>query len=224
MAIIRRGRPKNPLVALIQQIINLGFENFGKYYSTYRAFVADIDDPENLQRVKLIIPQVTGDQVHDYWAFPKGVFYGPGYGCQVIPNKGDVVWVEFEGGQPEIPVWVHGHPARKEMPKREELKDKNTYWFITPRGHKIILNDTKNTIQIEHQLGDVVEFNEKGVSISCTNNKRILVKNNQTSLKSILNNMLTMYMKTKTVTGTPLDPDSIKTATNVMVDINKLLQ
>ena len=42
-----------------------------KFYGVYRAVVADANDPENLGRVSLIVPQVLGQSVTN-WAWPIG--------------------------------------------------------------------------------------------------------------------------------------------------------
>lgn len=159
------GAPNNPAGEAFNALSELGFENMGLYYSSYRAVVADIEDPEHLQRLKLIIPVINELEPFEYWAFPKGVFYGNGYGTQNIPELGDMVWVEFEGGRPEIPLWEHGHPARGETPKDKDLLDYGAKWFITPKGHSVIFNDTKNTIQIKHSLGHSILLNDQGISI-----------------------------------------------------------
>ena len=163
----KRKTPKvdNSVVNFLKSIFEYGLENTGMYYSFYRAWVYDRDDPENLQRLKLIIPQVSGNQAYDYWAFPKGVYYGKNHGSQLIPQKGDMVWVEFEGGRPEIPVWSQGHPSRKEMPNDEDLKDKDCTWFVTPQGFKVKFNDTKKSITIETPFGSKLHFNDQGVSV-----------------------------------------------------------
>lgn len=214
----------NILVRFIKTLAKDGLEAFGKYYSCYRAYVVDVNDPENLHRLQLVIPQISGNQHYNYWAFPRNVFAGEGYGSQVLPQKGDVVWVEFEGGHPEVPIWSHGHFSRKEIPEKDkELKDVNCYWFITPKGHKVKLNDTTNTIHIESSLGDVVHMDEKGVKVECTNGKRISLKNNVTSLKDILNQTYLMYTTTLTADGIPLSPKSIQKATDLIKLLNKLL-
>lgn len=156
----------NALTGFVKTIIFNGLEAFGRYYSSYRGIVFDNGDPYSLQRLKLIIPQIGGSQAYNYWAFPKGVFYGNGYGSQVIPQKGDVVWVEFEGGHPERPIWVHGHPAIKEVPTDPELLDVDCYWFKTPKGNLIKLYDTKNKVHIENITGEVYEQNDYGHSIA----------------------------------------------------------
>lgn len=156
---------RNPITRVLKDLVHLGMESFGRYYSSYRGFVVDRDDPAKLGRLQLLIPQVTGTTPYKYWAIPKGVYSGKGYGSQVLPQKGDLVWVEFEGGCPEIPIWNHGYFGKNEMPNDEELKDPNTYWFKTPKGNLVLLNDTKNLIRIKTSLGDIVELNESSVSI-----------------------------------------------------------
>jgi hypothetical protein len=158
-------RRTSPFVNGFKNLINHGMENFGRYYSIYRAWVFENKDPEGLGRLKLIIPQVTGPSVHNVWAYPIGVPSAEGFGSQIIPPRGGVVWVQFEGGSPEVPVWSHGHFAKKEIPKDDsDLKDTNVYWFITKAGHKIKINDTKNTIHIQSSTGQLVILNDKGIS------------------------------------------------------------
>lgn len=154
-----------------KDLVYQGLESFGRYYSCYRGFVADRDDPENLSRLRLIIPSVGGTNVYDYWAFPRNVFSGAGYGSQVIPQKGDVVWVEFESGHPNKPLWSLGYRGKNELSGESDITDKDCYWFITPKGHVIKINDTKNYIHIKTQHGDYIELNSN--SISCVTDKKI---------------------------------------------------
>lgn len=149
-----------------KDIVYIGLESLGRYYSCYRGFVADRDDPENLNRLRLIIPEVGNTDVYDYWALPKGLFSGEGYGVQIIPQKGDLVWVEFEHGHPAKPVWSFSYRGKKDMPQNQtDLEDKDCYWFITPKGHVIKINDTKNYIHIKTQQGDYVELNSNSISL-----------------------------------------------------------
>lgn len=183
----RIPRNTNALVEFIKVLLDSGFENAGLYYSTYRAIVADRDDPENLQRLKLIIPEIGGMQAYEYWAHPKGVFFGRGYGSQVIPSVGDIVWVEFPGGRPEIPIWLHGHPARKEGPNEEFAKDKNTCYFVSPKGNYVLIDDTKNVIRVKSRFGDYMELNESSISLVANKAKKIsLGKLNQSTYSAVL--------------------------------------
>lgn len=154
---------ENPIIRFIKTLVLRGFEPFGKYYSVYRGFVFDVEDPLNLQRLQLIIPQVSGNQAYNYWAYPRSVFSGKGYGSQCLPKKGDVVWVSFEGGSPEVPIWEHGHFGKGEMPEGDQFKDKKSYWFKSPNGNWVNFYDTKNLIHIENVTGNTLELNEDGI-------------------------------------------------------------
>lgn len=146
---------------MIREVIKHGLEYFGRYYSKYRAFVYSTEDPTHMSRLKLVIPHITEDKPLDYWAWPTGVFAGEGYGIQVLPKKGDLVWVEFEFGNPRRPLWSHGYFGKTragEYEKPEQLKDVNNYWFKTPAGHLIELDDTNSIIRITNTGGKVVEI------------------------------------------------------------------
>ena len=94
-------------MTLPELIQRYGLEFIGRYYSTYRAVVLDNQDPENLGDIEVMIPSI-----HDgvqAWAKPKnsiggGVNHGYKY---LTPKPGDIVWVEFENGDPLRPVWSY---------------------------------------------------------------------------------------------------------------------
>jgi len=130
----------------IEGIIYQGLEVMGRYYSSYRGYVMKNEDPEGLGRIKVKIPQITKDQTHVKWAFPKHNFSGKGYGMQVLPVLGDIVWVEFEHGDPQFPLWFHGHFTRDEKP--EEFVTSQVYGFKTPKGQIIIIDDRDDVEKI----------------------------------------------------------------------------
>lgn len=151
------------LLQIINDLVYKGFEKFGRYYSSYRGFVVNREDPQNYGRVKLNIPDITGANSYDYWAWPKGNYSGKGYGMQIIPNKGDMVWVEFEFGDPRRPIWSFGHFAKDEKP--EELKDYDNFWFKTPKGQLVELDDTNGIIRITDSSGKILELNQDTISL-----------------------------------------------------------
>jgi hypothetical protein len=118
-----------------QFIISLkerGLEAFGRYYSEYPAFVADRDDPEFRQRLRLVIPMLTRDAPMKYWALPS-TYSGATYGMQVLPKRGDLVWVTFQNGDRRYPKWHHGYPGKDEN-LGSTFDNYDNYWFKTPEG------------------------------------------------------------------------------------------
>lgn len=71
------------------------------YGGTYRASVVDNFDPMQEQRLQVVVPDVYGELA--VWAMaslPAGSG-GP------LPALGDLVWVSFEYGDTDHPVWQH---------------------------------------------------------------------------------------------------------------------
>ena len=78
----------------------------GQYYANYKAIVHDNDDPQKVGRLRLIIPAVYGKDMVSGWALPAcGALSGEGLGQVQIPDKDATVWVFFENGSENSPVW-----------------------------------------------------------------------------------------------------------------------
>jgi len=99
----------------------------------------DNNDPENLGRIQVMIPTITSDKTHTKWVWPKGQFSGKGYGMQILPMKGDLVWVEFENGNARFPLWSHAHFSKDEKPI--EFSSSQIYGFKSPKGQMVIIDD-----------------------------------------------------------------------------------
>jgi len=141
----------NSFSDVIKKIMFLGLENVvGRYYSSYRAFVYDNKDPENLNRLQLLVPHLNPSLPDKTWAYQKNNFSGKGYGIHMLPKKGDLVWVEYEYGDLDYPVWSFGHFGESDKP--EEFTDDNVYGFKTPRGSIVLFNDVKDQETISIRL------------------------------------------------------------------------
>jgi hypothetical protein len=151
------------ITEIVKSIIYEGLEKFGRYYSSYIGYVANNQDPEGRQRVQLIIPHITADQVLPTWALPKGVFIGKTHGAQVIPQKGDLVWVEFQYGDPQRPTYHLGYPTKDTIPAA--LRDPNIFWFKTPKGILVELDDTKEEVRVTDKHENKWVLNKKGISL-----------------------------------------------------------
>lgn len=69
-----------------------------RYYGVHRAIVKDIKDPQNLRRIKVVVPQITGTETTD-WVWPMVSTKRP-------PAVGTGTWIFYIGGDPEYPVWI----------------------------------------------------------------------------------------------------------------------
>lgn len=75
------------------------------YYGKYRGTVANNVDPMQQGRLQVSVPAVLGTGTLG-WAMPCVPYAGPGVGLFALPPVGANVWVEFEGGDPNFPIWT----------------------------------------------------------------------------------------------------------------------
>lgn len=94
-----------------------------QFYGKYRGTVENNIDPLMLGRIQVSVPVVLGDGKLS-WAMPCVPYAGDGVGFFAIPPIGANVWVEFEEGCLDSPIWsgcfwgtgqVPASPALAEM-------------------------------------------------------------------------------------------------------------
>ncbi len=79
----------------------------GKYYGKYRGTVLDNVDPMQMGRISVQVPDVS-NVLPSTWAMPCAPFAGTQSGFFAIPPIGASVWVEFEQGNSDYPIWTGG--------------------------------------------------------------------------------------------------------------------
>lgn len=75
-----------------------------KYYGKHRGTVLNNIDPMQKARLLVQVPDVLGLGISS-WAMPCVPLAGIQMGSFVVPIIGSLVWVEFEGGNPDYPIW-----------------------------------------------------------------------------------------------------------------------
>src|SRR5882672_9880548 len=117
-----------------------------RYHGKYRGFVSDNADPENRGRLRLRIPNVLGEDVVSGWALPCAPYGGTaGQGFFFVPDNDAGVWVEFERGLLEFPIWVGTFWAKPggavEVPPPADSQSPPTSKIIKTGKHTIELAD-----------------------------------------------------------------------------------
>lgn len=85
---------------------------FGKH----RATVVSADDPLRMGRLQVRVPSVLGDS--QTWAMPSVPYAGRDVGVVMLPARDAGVWVEFEGGDSDRPIWTGCFWHQGEFPAR----------------------------------------------------------------------------------------------------------
>jgi hypothetical protein len=78
-----------------------------KYYGKHRGMVLNNIDPMQIGRLLVQVPDVLGLGTSS-WAMPCVPLTGSQMGIYVVPLINTGVWVEFEGGNPDYPIWTGG--------------------------------------------------------------------------------------------------------------------
>ncbi len=98
-----------------------------RFYGKYRGKVENNLDPLMLGRIQVSAPAALGDATLA-WAMPCVPYAGSGVGLFLIPPTGANVWVEFEGGDVDRPIWtgcfwgIGEVPALPAVPQVKVLK------------------------------------------------------------------------------------------------------
>jgi uncharacterized protein involved in type VI secretion and phage assembly len=154
-----------------------------RFYGKYRGFVVNNMDPKQLGRVTLRIPSVFGLEVVTGWAMPCLPYGGQkNQGFLCVPEVGAGVWVEFEEGDLEFPIWVGtfwGEPGGiTEIPTlndadgkehKNEQKQPTRKIIKTKKGHTIQFEDADNEEMLtimEATHKHVVTLNKDGIQIT----------------------------------------------------------
>lgn len=78
-----------------------------KFYGIYRATVVNNVDPLQTGRIQVTVTDV-GGITPSTWAMPAVPLAGKQQGTFMVPQIGAGVWVQFEAGDPDKPVWTGG--------------------------------------------------------------------------------------------------------------------
>jgi uncharacterized protein involved in type VI secretion and phage assembly len=130
---------------------------FGKY----RAVVTDPDDPDRMGRIKVKASAVWGD-VESPWCVPVVPFAGKDHGLLLLPQKGDGVFVEFEGGNPSRPLWSGCWWGKGELPDPQGPRKRV---LTTPKKLQIVLDDDAPKLQLLHPGGAEITLTDSAITI-----------------------------------------------------------
>lgn len=76
-----------------------------KHYGKFRGTVLNNIDPMQMGRLMVQVPDIS-NVLPSTWALPCLPFAGIQSGMYVTPAIGSGVWIEFEQGDPDYPIWV----------------------------------------------------------------------------------------------------------------------
>jgi hypothetical protein len=78
-----------------------------RYYGKYRGTVINNIDPLQIGRIQAMVSDVS-NFIPTSWCMPCVPVAGKLEGAFMVPQIGAGVWIEFEQGDPDFPIWVGG--------------------------------------------------------------------------------------------------------------------
>jgi uncharacterized protein involved in type VI secretion and phage assembly len=149
-----------------------------KYYGKYRGVVLNNLDPLQIGRLLVQVPDVTS-LLPSSWAMPCFPFTGKQMGAYMIPQIGTGVWVEFEQGNPDYPIWsgcwfgsaaevpplaLLGNPASPNIVLQTTLQNTIVVSDLPGPTGGIMLKSTTGATIIVNDTGIYIQ-NGKGASL-----------------------------------------------------------
>jgi uncharacterized protein involved in type VI secretion and phage assembly len=141
-----------------------------KYYGKYRATVLNNIDPMQLGRLLVIVPDVSS-LLPSTWAMPCLPVTGIQTGLFTVPIIGSGVWVEFEQGNPDFPIWVGGFwGSAAEVPAlaKQATPPIPGLCYQTPLQNGLIVTDLPGPtggIMLKSATGATIIVNDTGIYI-----------------------------------------------------------
>jgi hypothetical protein len=144
----------------------------GPYYGKYRGTVVNNVDPLQIGRLLVIVPDV-GGLAPSTWCNPCFPVAGMQMGIIAVPVIGSGVYVEFEQGDPDYPVWTGcwiATAAEKPMLAATAPPPIPSITLETPLKNGIVISDGGGPmgvggIVIKSTSGAMIAINDTGITI-----------------------------------------------------------
>ena len=149
-----------------------------RYFGKYRGTVVENIDPQQIGRIIAQVPDVLG-ATPSGWAMPCVPVAGTQAGCFIVPPIGSQVWIEFEAGNPDNPIWTGGFWGSV-----ADVPVLATAPAAIPPGQNIVLQTTgQNVILLSDAAptpasGGILLKSSSGATI-CVNASGIYISNGQ---------------------------------------------
>jgi uncharacterized protein involved in type VI secretion and phage assembly len=140
------------------------------YFGKYRGTVVNNIDPMQMGRLILHVPAVYG-VTPSSWALPCVPFTGVQSGFYVVPAIGANVWVEFEQGNRDAPVWVGGFWSSGQAPVSAVTSPPGSQTLViqTTGQNELTLSDAAGPaggVLLRTASGAMISVNDNGINIS----------------------------------------------------------
>lgn len=148
----------------------------------FRGVVSDNKDPLNMGRIRARVSDVFGED-ESGWALPALPYAGNGVGLFLIPPRDASVWIEFEHGDSEYPIWTGCFWAQGEPPASPAVPDMKV---LKTDVATITINDSAGSggITVETTAGMKIVMDSSSIEVTNGQGASIKLSGNQVSINS----------------------------------------
>lgn len=144
-----------------------------KFFGKYRGTVVNPIDPMQMGRIQVLVPDVSNIMLSS-WAMPCLPYGGINSGLFTVPAAGTGVWIEFEQGDSDYPIWVGTFwGSALEVPKLAQTAPSPVpaITLQTPLKNGVVVADALGPtgvggITLQSATGATIAVNDLGITIS----------------------------------------------------------
>lgn len=142
-----------------------------KYYGKYRGTVVQNVDLEQRGRIQVLVPDVS-KVLPTTWASACVPLAGKSMGTYLVPQIGSGVWIEYEQGDVEYPIWTGCFwGMATEVPALALAGNPASPSIVIQTGlqNSIVLSDVPGPtggIMLKSSTGAMILVNDAGITIS----------------------------------------------------------
>lgn len=141
-----------------------------RFFGKYRGTVLNNIDPMQMGRIMVMVPDVSA-VLPSSWAMPCAPVGGIQTGMFAVPPIGAGVWIEFEQGDPDYPIWVGcfwGSAAEVPALARLAAPGLSSFTLQTTLQNGLVISDTPGPtggIMLKSATGATIIVNDTGIYI-----------------------------------------------------------
>ena len=142
-----------------------------QFFGKYRGTVVSNVDPQNMGRLSVKVPDVSNMQTST-WAMPSAALAGSPVRILAVPPVGSNVWVEFEQGDSDYPIWSGCFwGSRSEVPPQGNSAPPGVQSIVIQSvgGNILMLSDVPGAsggILLQSASGASIAINDTGITIT----------------------------------------------------------
>ncbi len=147
-----------------------------QFFCKYRGKVVANKDPLHLGRIQVSVPAIFGEG-RQSWAMPCTPYAGQDVGLFMIPPIDANIWVEFEGGDPDYPIWTGCFWGSDQLPQNAKVEEPAKVQVFRTSGITVTLSSLEeNNGKVTLEIGTPVVqnplkmvFNTDGIELNNNN-------------------------------------------------------